>query len=53
MVNSNDFNAFALPGGFVYVNRGVAERSDKLDQFMNGGAESGKKAARLILRRLR
>src|SRR3954463_15690928 len=33
MVNSNDFNAFALPGGFVYVNRGVAERSDKLDQF--------------------
>jgi len=33
MVNSNDFNAFALPGGFIYVNRGVAERSDKLDQF--------------------
>src|SRR3954471_8121941 len=33
MVNSNDFNAFALPGGYIYVNRGVAERSDKLDQF--------------------
>ncbi len=33
LVNSNDFNAFALPGGFIYVNRGVAERSDKLDQF--------------------
>jgi len=33
MVNTNDFNAFALPGGFVYVNRGVAERSDNLDQF--------------------
>jgi beta-barrel assembly-enhancing protease len=33
MVNTNDFNAFALPGGYVYVNRGVAERSDKLDQF--------------------
>src|SRR4030095_2610655 len=33
MVNSNDFNAFALPGGYIYVNRGVAERSDRLDQF--------------------
>ena len=33
MVNTNDFNAFALPGGYVYVNRGVAERSDAMDQF--------------------
>lgn len=33
MVNTSDFNAFALPGGYIYVNRGVAERSDKLDQF--------------------
>jgi predicted Zn-dependent protease len=33
MVNTNDFNAFALPGGYIYVNRGVAERSDALDQF--------------------
>ena len=33
MVNTNDFNAFALPGGYIYVNRGVAERSDLLDQF--------------------
>jgi predicted Zn-dependent protease len=33
MVNTNEFNAFALPGGFIYVNRGVAERSDRLDQF--------------------
>jgi beta-barrel assembly-enhancing protease len=33
MVNTNDFNAFALPGGFIYVNRGVAERSDRMDQF--------------------
>jgi predicted Zn-dependent protease len=33
MVNTNDFNAFALPGGYVYVNRGVAERSDRMDQF--------------------
>jgi predicted Zn-dependent protease len=33
MVNTNEFNAFALPGGYIYVNRGVAERSDRLDQF--------------------
>jgi predicted Zn-dependent protease len=33
LVNTNDFNAFALPGGFIYVNRGVVERSDRLDQF--------------------
>jgi predicted Zn-dependent protease len=33
MVNTNEFNAFALPGGFIYVNRGVAERSDRLDEF--------------------
>jgi beta-barrel assembly-enhancing protease len=33
MVNTNDFNAFALPGGYIYVNRGVAERSDKMNQF--------------------
>jgi len=33
MVNTNDFNAFALPGGYIYINRGVAERSETLDQF--------------------
>src|ERR1700743_3233563 len=33
MVNTNEFNAFALPGGYIYVNRGVAERSDRMDQF--------------------
>jgi predicted Zn-dependent protease len=33
MVNTSDFNAFALPGGYIYVNRGVAERSDRMDQF--------------------
>ena len=27
VVNTNDVNAFALPGGFVYVNRGVLERA--------------------------
>src|SRR5262245_51534043 len=33
MVNTNEFNAFALPGGFIYVNRGVAERSDRMNEF--------------------
>jgi predicted Zn-dependent protease len=33
MVNTSEFNAFALPGGYIYVNRGVAERSDRMDQF--------------------
>ena len=27
VVNSSDINAFALPGGFVYINRGVLENS--------------------------
>lgn len=33
MVNTNEFNAFALPGGFIYINRGVAERSETLGEF--------------------
>ena len=33
MVNSNEFNAFALPGGFIYINRGVAERSSTMNEF--------------------
>jgi predicted Zn-dependent protease len=28
VVNSREINAFALPGGFVYVNRGVLEAAD-------------------------
>src|SRR5215204_1970620 len=28
VVNSSQVNAFALPGGWVYVNRGLIERSD-------------------------
>jgi len=27
VVNSSDINAFALPGGFIYINRGVLENS--------------------------
>src|SRR5206468_7300366 len=35
VVNASDINAFALPGGYVYVNRGV------LDQARNEGEVAG------------
>jgi predicted Zn-dependent protease len=33
IVNSNLVNAFAVPGGYVYVNRGVIERADNLSEL--------------------
>ncbi len=33
VVDSHEVNAFALPGGFVYVNRGLIERADKMDEL--------------------
>ncbi len=33
VVDSKEVNAFAVPGGFVYVNRGLIERTQKLDQL--------------------
>jgi len=33
LVNTDVVNAFALPGGFIYVNRGIVERADKLDEL--------------------
>ncbi|HEV2644438.1 MAG TPA: M48 family metallopeptidase [Candidatus Elarobacter sp.] len=33
IVNSPEVNAFAVPGGFVYVNRGLIERADKMDEL--------------------
>ena len=33
LVNSPEVNAFALPGGFVYVNRGAIEQADRLDEL--------------------
>ena len=33
IVNSHQVNAFALPGGFVYVNRGLIEATDRLDEL--------------------
>ena len=32
VVNSPDVNAFAVPGGYIYVNRGLIERSERMDQ---------------------
>jgi predicted Zn-dependent protease len=33
IVNSNVVNAFAVPGGYVYVNRGIIERADNLAEL--------------------
>jgi len=33
VVNTSDVNAFALPGGFIYVNRGLIEQADRLDEL--------------------
>ncbi|HEX2204837.1 MAG TPA: M48 family metallopeptidase [Longimicrobium sp.] len=33
VVNSDVVNAFAVPGGFVYINRGLIERTDNLSEL--------------------
>lgn len=33
VVNSHQVNAFAIPGGFVYVNRGLIESTDRVDEL--------------------
>jgi predicted Zn-dependent protease len=33
VVNSDVVNAFSIPGGYVYVNRGVIERADNVSQL--------------------
>lgn len=33
VVDAKEVNAFAVPGGFIYVNRGLIERAEKLDQL--------------------
>ncbi len=33
IVDSKEVNAFAVPGGYVYVNRGLIERAVKMDQL--------------------
>ena len=33
VVDSRQVNAFALPGGFIYVNRGAIEQADRMDEL--------------------
>jgi predicted Zn-dependent protease len=33
IVNAREINAFAVPGGYIYVNRGLIERTNTLSQF--------------------
>ena len=33
IVDAKEVNAFAVPGGFVYVNRGLIESTDRLDEL--------------------
>ena len=33
VVNSSEVNAFAVPGGYVYVNRGLIERASTMDEL--------------------
>jgi predicted Zn-dependent protease len=33
VIDSKDVNAFALPGGFVYVNRGLIEKAARMDEL--------------------
>jgi predicted Zn-dependent protease len=33
IVDSKEVNAFAVPGGFIYVNRGLIERTERMDQL--------------------
>ncbi len=33
LVNTDELNAFAIPGGYVYINRGVVEKSSNLSEL--------------------
>lgn len=33
LINTKQVNAFALPGGYIYVNRGLIESTDSLDEL--------------------
>jgi predicted Zn-dependent protease len=53
VVNSPQVNAFALPGGFVYVNRGLIERAERLDELAGAlGHEIGHVVRRHSVRQL-
>lgn len=47
IIDTPDFNAFAVPGGFVYVHRGLLERMNSADELASVlGHEIGHVAAR-------
>jgi predicted Zn-dependent protease len=33
VVNASEVNAFALPGGYIYINRGLIERAERMDEL--------------------
>lgn len=53
VVDSRDVNAFALPGGFVYVNRGLIERAQTLSELAGAiGHEIGHVVRRHSVRQM-
>ncbi|HEX4468492.1 MAG TPA: M48 family metalloprotease [Gemmatimonadaceae bacterium] len=54
VVNSPELNAFALPGGFVYVNRGLIEHSERMDELAGAlGHEIGHVVRRHAVQQLK
>jgi predicted Zn-dependent protease len=47
IVDSREVNAFAVPGGFVYVNRGLIERTDNMSEL---GGVLGHEIGHVVLR---
>lgn len=53
VVDTTDINAFALPGGFIYVNRGLIESADSMDELAGAlGHEIGHVVLRHSVRQL-
>jgi predicted Zn-dependent protease len=53
VVNSPEVNAFALPGGIIYVNRGLIDRTDRLSELAGAlGHEIGHVVQRHSVRQM-
>ena len=53
IVDSHEVNAFALPGGYIYVNRGLIDRADRLDELAGAmGHEIGHVVRRHSMREM-
>jgi beta-barrel assembly-enhancing protease len=53
IVDSKEVNAFALPGGFIYVNRGLIDRAEHLDELAGAlGHEIGHVVQRHSMREM-